>query len=136
MIAVDWDPSARKLRQFGAIATVVLLAAAALAHARGRAVPLQAVPLAIGVVVGTLAIVRPHRLRLAYVLLAYAVYPIGWVVSHAILLVVFYGVITPLGMLARLARSDLLEIEPRARDRSYWHPRTRRRDKASYLRQA
>lgn len=136
MTALDWNPSPRKLRQFAAVAVIVLVAMAAAAHLRGRSEVAQALPLGLGAVVGLLALVRPAALRLVYVLLSIAVFPIGFVVSHLILLVVFYGVITPLGLLSRLARSDLLSLRSDPAARSFWRERRRPRDKASYLRQA
>src|SRR5262249_54077198 len=100
--ALDWNPSPRKLRQFAAVAVVFLAALAATAHLRGRSELAQALPLGLGAIVGLLAVTRPTALRILYVLLSIAVFPIGFVLSHLILLVVFYGVITPLGVLSRL----------------------------------
>ena len=103
MTALDWNPSPRKLRQFGVVALAVLTGMAVVAHLRGRSELAQWLPLGLGAVAGLLALARPTALRMVYVLLSLAVFPIGFVVSHLILLVVFYGVITPLGALARLA---------------------------------
>jgi hypothetical protein len=136
MTALDWDPSPRTLRQFGVIALVLLAAMAALAHLRGRSELAQWLPLGLAAVAGLLALARPTALRLVYVLLSIAVFPIGFVVSHAILLLVFYGVITPLGVLSRLGRSDLLSLRSDPAARSFWRERHRPHDKASYLRQA
>lgn len=136
MTALDWNPSPRKLRQFAAVAVVFLAALAATAHLRGRSELAQALPLGLGAIVGLLAVTRPTALRILYVLLSIAVFPIGFVLSHLILLVVFYGVITPLGVLSRLTRSDLLALRSDPTARSFWRERHRPRDKASYLRQA
>jgi len=136
MTALDWNPSPRKLRQFAAVAVVFLVGMAWLAHLRGRSELAQALPLALAAIAAVLALVRPTALRLVYVLLSLAVFPIGFVMSHLILLVVFYGVITPLGVLSRLARSDLLSLRPDATAHTFWRERHRPRDKASYLRQA
>jgi hypothetical protein len=136
MTALDWNPSPRKLRQFGVVALAVLTGMAAVAHLRGRSELAQWLPLGLGAVAGLLALARPTALRMVYVLLSLAVFPIGFVVSHVILLVVFYGVITPLGAMARLARSDLLSLRSDPTARTFWRERRRPRDKASYLRQA
>jgi hypothetical protein len=136
MTALDWDPSPRTLRQFGVIALAVLAGMAAVAHLRGRGELAQWLPLALAAVAGLLALARPTALRLVYVLLSLAVFPIGLAASHVILLVVFYGVITPLGALSRLARSDLLSLRSDPTARTFWRERRRPRDKASYLRQA
>ena len=136
MTTLDWNPSPRKLRQFAAVAVVFLVALATTAHLRGRSELAQALPLGLGTIVGLLGLVQPTALRILYVLLSIAVFPLGFAVSHLILLVVFYGVITPLGVLSRLARSDLLSLRSDPTARSFWRERHRPHDKASYLRQA
>lgn len=136
MIGLDWNPSSRTLRQFAAIAFFVLAGAAALAHLRGKGWLAQALPLAVGTLAGLSAWLRPQALRLTFVLLSLAAYPIGFVLSHVVLLILFYGVITPLGALARLAGSDPLALKREQGLPSYWRERRRPREKASYLRQA
>jgi hypothetical protein len=53
----------------------------------------------------------------------YAAFPIGWVVSHVMLALIYYGVMTPIGLVMRLLGRDPLK---RKLDRSadtYWEPR-------------
>lgn len=136
MITLDWNPSARTLRQFAAVAFLFLAGTAVLAHLRGDGWPAWALPLGLSLAVGLVGYRRPEALRLVFVLLSLAVYPIGVVMSHLILLVLFFGVITPLGALARIARPDPLSLRRGRPPGSYWHDRRRPLDKASYLRQA
>jgi hypothetical protein len=136
MIALDWDPSARKLRQFAAVAGVLLGWMALAAHLRGESSLRQALPLALALAVAAVASVRPKALRLPFIALSYAVYPIGFVVSNAVLLVVFYGVITPLGAMARWMAADPLNLRGAPGVQTYWRERRRGREKTSYLRQA
>jgi hypothetical protein len=136
MIALDWNPSARTLRQFAAVALVVLAGMAVIGYLRGGGAPALALPLGLGIAAGVLGWIRPQALRLVFVLLSLAVYPIGFVISHFILLILFYGVITPLGVLGRIARSDPLNLRRERTSTSYWRERRPPRDKASYLRQA
>jgi len=136
MIAFDWNPSAGKLRQFAAVAVLFLGAAAALTHWRGGSWLAQCVSLALGAGIGVIGVSWPSALRLPYVLLSVVTLPIGIVLSHLILGILFFAVITPLGVLARLARPDPLEIQLDGRMQSHWKERRRPRDKASYLRQA
>ena len=136
MTALDWDPSSRKLRQFSAAALLFLLAAAGLAHWRGGGMLAQAVPLAFAIVTAVAAVFSPTALRLPYVILSLITLPIGMLASHLVLGILFFGVITPLGVLARLVRPDPLEIQTDPPTGSHWKQRGRLRDKASYLRQA
>jgi len=136
MIKVDADPSARTLRQFALTADVVLISLTAIAYLRGRTGAAIVVPIALAVAITLAAALRPLILRLPFVLLSMLVYPIGIVVSHVILAVLFYGVITPLGLLARVMRADPLSERRYPANTSYWQKRPPPRDKASYLRQA
>ena len=134
--AFDWNPSERTLRQFSAAAFLFLQIAIFIASWRGSHSPARWVMLALALAIGFTGLLRPRTLRLPYLLLSMATYPIGLVVSHLMLGILFYGVITPLGALARLAHPDPLETRLDDRGGSHWKERTRRRDKASYLRQA
>lgn len=79
-----------------------------------------------------------RQLTLAiYAVLTLAAYPIGFVVSHVLMGVIYYLVITPIGLLFRLVGRDALG---RRLDRnganapsSYWHERGQARDAASYF---
>jgi Saxitoxin biosynthesis operon protein SxtJ len=62
-------------------------------------------------------------------------YPIGWVVSHVIIALVFYLLITPIGLMMRLLRRDPMN---RAFDRSattYWVPHDPSTPAARYFKQ-
>ena len=61
--------------------------------------------------------------------------PIGWLVSNVLLRVIFYAVLTPIGVFFRLTGRDALQLKKPNTD-SYWTPHTQRRDQASYFRQA
>jgi hypothetical protein len=136
MTTFDWNPSARKLRQFAAVAVLFLATVAALTHSRGGGWLAQVLPLALALGIGVAGYWQPDTLRLPYVLLSVMTYPIGLVVSHLILRVLFFGVITPLGVLARLARPDPLATRLDGRKESHWQERRRPHAKAEYLRQA
>jgi hypothetical protein len=134
--AFDWNPSERTLRQFAAAGFLFLQIVIAVSYWRGSHSSARWVVLALALVIGFTGLLRPSALRLPYVLLSMATYPIGLVVSQLMLGILFYGVITPLGVLARLARPDPLETRLDGRSDSHWKERSRPRDKASYLRQA
>lgn len=64
-----------------------------------------------------------------------AVFPIGWILSHVVLSVVFYLVVFPIGLLLRLFRYDALRrrFDPEAT--SYWIKREVSEDPRRYFRQ-
>jgi len=69
------------------------------------------------VLAGALA---PARLRALYLGWMTAALAIGWVMSRAILTVVFAVVLIPLALIARLTGKRFLALAPDPRAQSYW----------------
>lgn len=87
------------------------------------AAPRLAVALWVGGGLAGAAGVRwPRAIQPVYTALTRVTFPIGWVVSHAMLLVMYFGIITPVGVLVRLFRDPLdRAVDPDAP--TYWVPR-------------
>ncbi len=64
-----------------------------------------------------------------------AVLPIGWTVSHLLLGLAFFGVITPVGLAMRIAGHDPMSLRTDRNARSFWVARKRESDMRRYLRQ-
>ncbi len=77
----------------------------------------------------------PEILRRTYVLASYATFPIGWILSLIALMVIYYFVLTPVGLVLRLAGYDSMRrrFDPDAR--TYWLPRETDDDAERYFRQ-
>jgi hypothetical protein len=65
----------------------------------------------------------------------YAVFPIGWTISHAIVVTFYYLVLTPVGLVLRLVGRDPMERGDKYRRDSYWTVRPRPDDTGRYFRQ-
>jgi hypothetical protein len=61
--------------------------------------------------------------------------PMGWVVSHVVLAIVYYGVLTPVGLVMRLAGRDPMQRRFDKRAASYWVERKDHGDPGRYFRQ-
>jgi hypothetical protein len=128
--------SADRLRQLaGAFLPLVFGAAggAVLAGAPARGVAAAAWIVA---ALGCLLIeAAPGLGRRAWVGWMIAALPIGWTVTHLVLLIVFFTVLTPIGLLLRLTGHDPLRraFDPAAE--SYWIERKGQRAPASYFQQ-
>ena len=141
LITIDWHPDGRKLRQFGllmlgacALLGVVLAwksDAALLSPAWDRTYAIWGV----GLAVGLLAAFRPGWLRPLYLVWMGLSFPIGWVLSHVLLGVVFYVVFTLVGAVFKIVGRDPLRLKRPGRANSYWVERTARRRAADYFRQ-
>jgi hypothetical protein len=128
-------PTNRTLRQF-ALAWLVFLAGAGVHQwlARGHA---QAglILAALGVGVGLPGLARPALVRWLFVAAMVAAFPIGWVVSQVVLVVMFFGVITPVAAVLRLLGRDPLRRKPAPGSGSFWLPKATAQDVRSYFRQ-
>jgi len=63
-------------------------------------------------------------------------YPLGWLISHVVLALVYYGVFTPIGRIQRLFGRDAMQRRPDPQATSYWQKRKTKRDPASYFKQS
>jgi polyferredoxin len=135
MITPQWRPDERQLRQFAWISLVGFPALGVLLW-RAHGTPLSAMVLsAFGVLVWLVGLLEPKRIRFVYVALLAISVPIGWVVSNLLLRAVFYGVVTPVGLLFHLVGRDALSLR-RPQGPSYWRDLEAHEDAASYFRQA
>ncbi len=62
--------------------------------------------------------------------------PIGWVLSHALLAAVFYGVVLPVGLAMRLAGRDPMTRRLDRAAASYWVGRERVDGSERYFKQS
>jgi hypothetical protein len=64
-----------------------------------------------------------------------AVYPIGWLISYALIAMVFYLVITSVGPVIQLCGRDPLQRKLGRSAKTYWTPHNTREDTQRYFRQ-
>lgn len=126
----------RMLRQFAGLWVLVLGSLACWAWlARGR-LTLALAFAGIGLLVGLLGLLRPQAIRPLFGGLMALTFPIGWVVSHLLLALLFFGLFTPVAILFRLIGRDEL-ARHRCPDRaSHWLPKPMPNDIRSYFRQS
>ena len=93
------------------------------------------------VIIGGVALVSsaaglraPRLARAIYLAWMYAVYPIGWTVSHAVMAVTFYLVVMPIGLAMLLVGRDALGRKRRDA-KSYWSRCESDDEVRDYLRQ-
>lgn len=132
---IPMDPKPRVLRQFSAAWLMFFLAAGAVQYGiKGR--PHLGVALAaVAVTIGGAGLVRPVWVRWVFVGSMVLAFPVGWVVSLVMLFVIFYGVLTPMGVLLRLRGHDPLKRRPAPERSSFWEPKEPPREVGSYFRQ-
>lgn len=133
---INWNPTTRDLRQFGMIWLPALLAlVGVMTFHYAESVSTSVALAALALVTGVTAYLRPEAMRPIFLGMMGITFPIGWVVSHAIFLVVFYFVVTPIGLLMRLAGRDALERKLDHTASTYWQPYNQETSRTRYLRQ-
>jgi hypothetical protein len=131
---IKWRPDARELRRF-AVAMLIgfsLLGLFSVWRA-GEVTTASIVLWGIGVFLAVAAFV-PRLGRLAYLGVYLPTSVIGYVVSQVILTLMFFLVITPLGIILRLMRKDVLQ-QRRRRQKTHWTLVKSSRTDDSYYRQ-
>lgn len=137
---MDWSlvktaPSRKVLRQFAAIWLVLFLGLAA-QNQFLKSRPTSAVVCAItALVVGLPGLVWPSAIRWIYSGAMVLAFPIGWAVSNMLLAAMYFGVITPIGLVLRWSGRDELGLLPAPDRQSFWEAKPTPRDVTSYFRQ-
>ena len=134
MIDIDLHPTDRVLRQFAGAWLVVLGILGGNQWLRGNTRTGLALLLA-AAVIGIAGLLRPTAVRWLFVACTVAAFPIGWVVSQVVLLVLYIGVITPIAVLFKLQGRDRLSRQRKPGQHSYWKPKVTAHDVRRYLRQ-
>jgi len=111
----------RDLRKFGMMVGGVFLLLGGLALWRHKwTAPWLLTP---GSVLFAFGVIWPRALKLIYIAWMGLAFGLGLIVSSILLTVFFYLVITPIGLIARLAGKDFLSLKLPSAAKSYWQAR-------------
>lgn len=132
---IQFRPDDRTVRQFAGL-WIVFFGGIAVYQGCFRERTTVALTLgAVAAVVGLIGLAVPRMIRPIYVAWMIAAFPIGWVVSHLILAIIFYGLFTLVALFFRLIGRDALQRGPHPELDSYYVPKPMPTDPALYLRQ-
>lgn len=124
----------RDLRKFGLLAGGVFAALGILYLLRHKTgYPWFLIP---GVVLLAFGVVLPRALKYVYIAWMTLAIMLGFVMTHVILTLFFFLVITPLGLVARLLGKDFLNLKLDKQAATYWIRREQKlRTQANYEQQ-
>lgn len=116
------DQSSRALRRFGFTvgSAILLLGCVLLWRHRGAGWPL----ISIGAVMVLVAGLAPLTLKWIHGPWMIVGLALGWIVTRILLTIVFFFVVTPIGLLQRLFGKRAIEVAFKADAASYWQART------------
>lgn len=134
LLQTNWNPNRRELRQFAAlwVGFFGLLGTYCLWVSGSWTVAAALWTISVVGLVGWFA---PSLIRPFYVVWLAVAMPIGWTISHLLLLAIFYLVFTPIGLILRACGYDPLERRFDRNATSYWHDHDRTTEFDQYFKQ-
>ncbi|MGI9471517.1 MAG: hypothetical protein ACR2NZ_08305 [Rubripirellula sp.] len=133
LVELNWKPSQRQLRQFASICLIAIPAVAWLWGASGT--PLAIAGLA-GGVIAVVGWISPNWIKPLFLLLSLIAIPIGWVIGELAMLLIYFAVFLPFGLIFRLINRDALHRGLDHDSKTYWTPKKQPSSVASYYRQS
>ena len=135
LIQIDHNPSSRQLNVFGVIWLVFFAIVGAVLLKNGSSVRVATLVWGIASMVPAVGWIVPGFMRFIYIGMAYAAFPIGFVISYLIMVVVYYLVLTPIGLVMRLFGYDPMNRHFDGSADTYWCPREQDDSLNTYFRQ-
>ena len=135
LIHIDKNPPAIVMRWMGLLMAVGFGIAGAVAGYGFGAWQVSPWLWAVGVALALVYYAIPPLRRPLYLSWMYAAAPVGWVLTHASMALVFFGVLAPVGLVMRLFGHDPLRRRFDAGQASYWVDHQSTSDLDRYFRQ-
>jgi uncharacterized membrane protein len=130
------DRSPKALRRFGFILGGLLILLGLVLLARHRAESLSALSSQVfGAILVIAAVLAPNALKHLHAVWMGLALLIGWVMTRVILTLVFFLIVTPIGLLQRLVGQRSVDLHFRTGASSYWQPREKSFAPADYRNQ-
>ena len=124
VVQINTNPSRRQLNQFGFVWLGFLALFGVLAYFKFDSPSVARGLWVAAVVVPVLGWLVPAFMRLVFLGMSYLAWPIGFVISHVVLALVYYLVLTPIGLLTRLFGYDSMKKRFDREAESYWVERS------------
>lgn len=136
IVRINRNPTSKQLNQFGFIWLAFLSFFGVVAWFKLGAPSLAKGLWVAAIVVPIIGWLAPPFMKMVFLGMSYAAWPIGFVVSHVVLALVYYLVITPIGLATRLFGYDPMTRRPDGAGGSRWVERSgNNRGPESYFRQ-
>jgi hypothetical protein len=131
----DISFSRTTLRQFAGLWIVFFTALGLWCGLRHGQQELGIALVVLAVTIGPLGVWRPEFIKPIYTGWMAAVFPIGWLMSNVLLGVVYLVVVTPIALVFRLMKRDVLQRRSQPQQDTYWRAKPMPDTMGRYLRQ-
>lgn len=135
IIEINWRPASRDLRLFAIVQLAAAGGAAWFLRRQAGWDWAAAVLVIVSLGVMITGLVWPSQIRYLFLLWMLAAFPVGWVMAHVSLAVIYFGIVTPIGLALRMAGHDPLQLKKRPGATTYWIDRPPPPEPRRYFRQ-
>ena len=135
LIDVNWKPPRGQLRQFAVLFLIFIGGLGTILYFKGKPLIVSEVLWNLAWIVGLAGLIFPPLVRPVYVVMMAVALPIGFVVSTILMLVIYFLIMTPIGLVMRLFGYDPMRMRPNPGVESFWIERPPSSDVRRYFRQ-
>jgi hypothetical protein len=135
LIDVNWNPPRNQLRQFAVLFLIFIGGLGTILYFKGKPLIVSEILWNLSWIVCLAGVIYPPLVRPVYVVMMAVALPIGFVVSTILMLVIYYLIVTPIGLVMRLFGYDPMRMRPAAGTESFWIERPKASDVRRYFRQ-
>ncbi|MHC5184457.1 MAG: hypothetical protein ACYSPI_09305 [Planctomycetota bacterium] len=136
LVSLNLKPSDKQLNDFGLIGLIMCFVIGLVLLWLGK-IPANVfmVFAGVGIVLYIVSRISVALIKPVYLGLIVLTFPIGWVISHLMMALFYYGIITPVGLLFRLLNRDPLCRKYKPDADTYWIRYKKKRPAKDYFRQ-
>lgn len=136
LVSLNLKPSRKQLRDFGLVALCMCNVIGLLLLCLSKISPKGFVVFSlIGLAMYVLSRLSTALLKPIYLGMMLLTFPIGWVVSHLVMALFYYGIVTPIAVFFRILGRDPLCKKYDSQANTYWIPYKRKRSAKDYFHQ-
>lgn len=132
---INWNPTKRELRIFAFALGFFLCLVAAFVFKGAESTSVILTMLGVAVLLSATGYFFPHLMKPLYLTWMILFYPLRWLISYLLIVVVYYLVISPIGMALRFLGYDLIGRHFDQQNTSYWKTKQQGRKETDYFRQ-
>jgi hypothetical protein len=133
LIDFNWQPTQRQLKQF---AVICLFALPGIGWVWGVSNNVLAILACVGVLVASIGFAFPNAIKPLFIALTLIATPIGMIVGELAMLMIYFGVFLPFGLIFRLIGRDALQLKLDRTRTTYWQTKKQPSNDGSYYRQS
>ena len=133
LVEINWNPTNRQLRQFGIIC---LFALPLLGWLWGGSLNVMGLLGVVGLVIAVAGLALPKAVKPIFLALTLVTTPIGIVIGELAMLLIYFGIFLPIGLIFRVARRDALQMKIDRKTSTYWQSKLQPNNAGSYFRQS